>query len=101
MIALHQLEFFLGEGCTIHKCTDTRDINWDAGLLYLNLTLSHVNSGPVVLVRSTAGRLGTQRGTQNPVCVTHQCSVGYLCGTKEAAPCPSLSEFSPPKDAVP
>ena len=71
MIALHQLESFLGEGCTIHKCTNTRDINWDAGLLYLNLTLCHVNNDPVVLFRSTAGRLETQLRTQNPVCVTY------------------------------
>ena len=100
VIALRQLEYFLGKGDTIHNCTNARDINWDAGLLYLNLTLYHVNSGPVVLFRSIAGRLETQLRAQNPVSMIYQCSVDYICCTKKASPCPSLSKFLPPKDTV-
>lgn len=101
MIAVHQLEYFLGKGDTIHNCTNTRDVNWDAGLLYLNLTPCPVHNGPVVLFRSIAGRWETQLRTQNLVSMIYQCSVGYICCTMKASPCPSLSQFLPSKDAVP
>lgn len=101
VIAVHQLEYFLGKGDTIHNCTNTRDVNWDAGLLYLNLTPCPVHNGPVVLFRSIAGRWETQLRTQNLVSMIYQCSVDYICCTMKASPCPSLSKFLPSKDAVP
>lgn len=73
------VRILFGKGDTIHNCTNTRDINWDAGLLYLNLTPCPVNNGPMVLFRSIAGRLETQLRTQNLVSMIYQCSVGYIC----------------------
>ena len=77
MIALRQLEYFLGKGDTIHNCTNARDINWDAGLLYLNLTLYHVNSGPVVLFRSIARDPGLFPGLGRSPGEGNDCQLQY------------------------